>query len=234
MKVVAVIPCLNEENYIGEVVNIALNHVNAIIVVDDGSADATAHVARKAGAEVISHSAKQGAGAATRTGFQAALKAGAYIVVTLDGDGQHNPDEIPALLAPILDGKADLVIGSRFIEPATNMPLYRKFGIDVITWLYNFGTNVNISDAQSGFRAHSRRLLETIHITRNDFSFSIEVLVKARKKKLIIAEVPVSCLYHAQGSTINPVDHGLSIAWSTAKLRFMTELFDRSKKVKLK
>ncbi len=225
--IIAVIPCLNEENYIGEVVNTALSYVNAVIVVDDGSTDATAHVAGMAGAGVISHNVNQGAGAATRSGFRAALKAGASIVVTLDGDGQHNPAEIPALLAPILNGTADLVIGSRFITPATNMPHYRKFGIDIITWIYNLGYKLKISDSQSGFRAHSRKLLENTLITQNDFGFSIDVLVQARKHGFAIREIPISCLYHAQGSTADPLSHGLGVAWSVMWLRLIYELFGR-------
>jgi len=229
MKIIAVIPCLNEEKFIGDVVNEARKHVDNVLVVDDGSSDRTTEVARNAGAEVISHEKRRGAGAATRTGFLAALKAGAGIVVTLDGDGQHNADEIPRLLEPVLSGQADLVIGSRFIIPETNVPLYRKLGIYFITWLYNFISNVKISDAQSGFRAHSRKLLESIDIKQDDFSFSIEVLLQARRMGFPIREVPVSCLYHEDGSTINPVEHGLSITFSIIKLRLSGLLRAHSK-----
>jgi glycosyltransferase involved in cell wall biosynthesis len=224
MKIIAVIPCLNEENYIGEVVHKTLNHVNAVIVVDDGSTDATAHIAGIAGAEVISHGSKQGAGAATRTGFQAAINAGASIVVTLDGDGQHDPDEIPALLAPILEGKADLVIGSRFLHDA-KVPLHRKFGIDIITWLYNVGHKDKIVDGQSGFRAYNRKALEVIKITYPGFGFSIQSLVQPRKSRLRITEVPVSCIYNDAGSTQDPITHGLSVAWAVVKIRITEELF---------
>ena len=220
MKIIAVIPCLNEEHFIKDVVVKTINYVDKVIVIDDGSKDATARVAQEAGAEVVSHPRSQGAGAATRTGFETALKHGADIVVTIDGDGQHNPEEIPRLLAPILKGQADLVIGSRFLDPDTNMPHYRKLGIDAITWLYNWGSPVRVSDSQSGFRAHSRKLLEAVRITRKDFSFSIEVLVKSRRLGLVIAEVPVSCLYHASGSTMDPLSHGLRVAWSVFLHRF--------------
>ncbi len=128
MKIVAVIPCLNEEHFISDVVFKTIKHVDKVIVIDDGSKDSTALLARDAGAKVISHTFNQGAGAATRTGFEAAIKYGADIVVTLDGDGQHNPDEIPLIVKPLLDGKADLVIGSRFLAEA-KVSLYRKFGI---------------------------------------------------------------------------------------------------------
>jgi hypothetical protein len=103
------------------------------------------------------------------------------------------------------------------------MPGYRKFGIDIITRAYNLGSNVKVSDSQSGFRAHSRKLLESVRITRNDFSFSVEVLVKSRKMGFAIAEVPISCLYHAGGSTLNPIIHGLQVAWSVIRLRITTK-----------
>jgi glycosyltransferase involved in cell wall biosynthesis len=225
-SVIAVIPCLDEDQFIGDIVAKALRHADKVIVVDDGSTDGTADVARQAGAEVIRHEKRRGAGAATRSGFEAAIKMGADVVVTLDGDGQHNPAEIPGLIKPLLDGKADLVIGSRFINPSTNMPPYRNLGIDIITWLYNAGSKVKISDSQSCFRAHSRKLLESISITRADFGFSIEVLVKARKKGLKIVEVPASCLYHAQSSTMNPISHGLGVAWSVIQLRTAIELLN--------
>ena len=225
--IVAVIPCLNEEQFIGDVVARALKHVDKVFVIDDGSNDATARVAQEAGAGVISHPRSRGAGAATRTGFEAAIKMGADIVVTLDGDGQHDAAEIPNVIKPLLDGAADLAIGSRFIKPSTNMPAYRNWGIDIITWLYNTGSKSKITDSQSCFRAHSRKLLESINITRADFGFSIEVLVKARKKGLEIVEVPASCLYHAHGSSMNPIVHGLGVALSVVWLRLIYELFRR-------
>lgn len=244
-RVIAAIPCFNEEQFIADIVSRAKKHVDEVIVVDDGSTDATANVAQAAGAKVIRHTARKGAGAATRTAFQAATASNADILVTLDGDGQHNPDEIPRLLAPILQKEADLVIGSRFLQLkqsavnsqqsmtnesdskpqtidyrlSTNIRWYRKFGIDVITWLYNVGAKVKVYDSQSGFRVHSRRLLDTVAITENDFGFSVQVLIQTRNKGLSIKEVPISCIYHPQGSTLNPIIHGLGVAWSVIKLR---------------
>ena len=225
MKIIAVIPCLNEEKFIGDVVFKTIKHVDKVIVIDDGSKDATARIAREAGAEVISHPSSRGAGAATRTGLDAAFKYGADIVVTLDGDGQHDPAEIPLLLQPLLQDDADLVIGSRFIKHETNIPAYRKLGVDFITWMYNLGTDVKVTDSQSGFRAHSRKLLESVDITHDDFSFSVEVLVKARTRGFRIAEVPISCLYHGQGSTSNPVSHGISVVMAVVGIRLSNVLF---------
>jgi hypothetical protein len=134
------------------------------------------------------------------------------------------------VLAPVLNGEADLVIGSRFLQPTqktlsaqqtqrTNIRRYRKFGIDVITWLYNLGSKVKVFDSQSCFRAHSRGLLEAINITESGFGFSVEVLIKARRKSLVITEVPIFCVYHSQGSSLNPVAHGLGVALGVIRLR---------------
>jgi len=234
-KIIAAIPCLNEEQFIGDIVTRARAFADMVIVIDDGSTDNTAEAAEKAGAKVIKHKARRGAGVATRSAFEAAKKYDADVLVTLDGDGQHNPDEIPQVLAPILRGEADLVIGSRFLQPNLNqsqpistslkhVPKYRKFGIDVITRLYNFGSKVKVSDSQSCFRAHSRRLIEAINITENGFGFSVQVLIQARRKNFVIREVPVSCIYHLQGSSLNPVAHGLGVAWGVVKLRLRNEL----------
>ena len=247
LRLIAVIPCFNEQQFIGDIVTRAKRYVDKVIVIDDGSTDNTSEAARTAGAEVIKHKARQGAGAATKSGFEAAKANNADVLVTLDGDAQHNPDEIPQLLAPIVEGKADLVIGSRFLPPRqsavssqqsaakdldsrlstidyrlpTNIPRYRKFGIDVITWLYNLGSKEKVSDSQSCFRAHSRRLLEAVNITEKGFGFSVQVLIQARKKSFVIAEVPISCVYHSQGSSLNPVTHGLGVAFTVIKLRLL-------------
>jgi glycosyltransferase involved in cell wall biosynthesis len=221
--IIAVIPCSNEGQFIGDVVTKTRKYVDKVIVIDDGSTDNTSEAAEAAEAEVIRHATRQGAGAATRSGFEAARANNADVLLTIDGDGQHNPDEIPLVLDPILKDDADLVIGSRFIEPKTNIRVYRKFGIDVITWLYNFGSKVKVTDSQSCFRAHNRRVIDAVNITENGFGFSVQVLIQARKKGFVIKEAPISCVYHSQGSSLNPVVHGLGVAWSVIKLRLGQE-----------
>ena len=233
-RIIAVIPCLNEKQFISDIVTRARRYVGKVIVVDDGSTDNTSEAAQAAGAHVIRHKVRQGAGAATRSAFEAAKTYDADILITLDGDGQHNPDEIPQVLAPIFRGEADLVIGSRFLQPNLNQsqpvstslnhaPKYRKFSIDIINWLYNFGSKFRVSDSQSGFRAHSRKLFEAIDITEKGFGFSVQVLIQARQKGFLVKEVPVSCIYHSEGSSLNPMAHGLGVALSVIKLRFMSK-----------
>ena len=222
-KIIAAIPCLNEEAFIGDIVTRAKKYIDKVIVVDDGSTDNTFEAAQAAGAEVIKHKTNQGAGAATKTAFEVAKRSHTDILVTLDGDGQHNPDEIPQLLAPILNEEADLVIGSRFLKSnLRQMPKYRKFGIDVITFLYNFGSKVRVSDAQCCFRAQNRKLIEAVNITEAGFGFSVQVLIQVRKKGFTIKEVPISCIYHSQSSSLNPVTHGLGVAFNVIKLRLFS------------
>ncbi len=229
---VAVIPCYNEEQNIAAVVLNANYFVTAVIVVDDYSSDATAYVAKKSGAIVIQHPNRRGVGTSTRLGMKEVLLRGYDIVVILDGDGQHSPNDIPELLKPIIDRKADMVIGTRFVDGSmSNIPPYRRFGIKAITWLYNVGSKQKLSDTQCGFRAFSRDAVRKINITETGFSFSVETLVKARKMGFRIHEVPVSVIYHrqfSQNSSLNPVVHGLGVAFGVIKWRCKVELLGRS------
>ena len=221
-KTMVAIPCLNEEAFIQDIVSRSKKYVDNVIVIDDGSTDNTSQVAQAAGAQVVHHELTQGAGAATRSGFLTAKANSVDVLVTLDGDGQHNPNEIPFLITPVIENNVDLVIGSRFLGTQSNMRRYRKFGIDVINWLCNVGSKMKITDSQCCFRAHSKKLLDQIEITENGFGFSIEVIIKARKMGLTIAEVPISCVYHSQGSSMNPISHGLGVALDVIKHRIKT------------
>lgn len=222
IKVVAAISCLNEAKYISMVVSTALMYVDKVVVVDDGSTDETSQVAAKAGAQLVRHSRRLGAGAAARSCLQAGLDQGADVLITLDGDGQHNANEIPDVMEPVVQGNADLVIGSRFMGKANNVAAYRRFGIWVITTLYNVGASVTITDAQSGFRAYGRRALETLTITEDGFGFSVETLVEARRAGLRMIEAPISCLYHSESHSLNPVIHGVTVALDVVRQRMLT------------
>jgi glycosyltransferase involved in cell wall biosynthesis len=219
MRIVAAIPAYNEEDFIEAVVSKASRYVDEVIVVDDGSTDNTFLVAQRAGATVVRHELNRGVGQATRTCFELARRKDIDVLVTIDGDGQHNPDEIPQLLAPVIENGADLVIGSRFLDGRCIFPRYRKFGISIITFLLNLSSRSKISDSQSCYRAYSKRALNLLTVEEKGFPFSIELLVKARRKGLNIREVPISCVYHSRGHTINPVIHGLRVAISVLRLR---------------
>lgn len=228
-KVVAAIPCLNTAHTIYNIVTRALEYVDQIIVIDDGSTDNTAEVAVAAGATVISHGVNKGYGAAIKSCFAAAREYGADALVIVDGDGQHNPHEIPALLIPIINKKADLVIGSRFLNSKFKgqslksypIPNYRRLGIGVITWLWNIGSKIKVSDAQSGFRACNKRLVNDLKLTEDGMSQSIEILEKIRKNKPVIKEVPITCSYENNNGhlTFKAACQGIYVALSVIKIR---------------
>jgi glycosyltransferase involved in cell wall biosynthesis len=210
MKVLAAIPCYNERLAIGSVALLAREHVDEVLVIDDGSRDGTADVARETGASVISHERNKGKGAAVKSALHYAAANGFDALVLLDGDGQHEPDQIPQLLQPIQDGTADIVIGSREIK---QMPRYRRVGRLVLDYTTAAGTMTR--DSQSGFRALSRKAVEALlskNLQANGFSIESEMILAARDLQLSIAEVPITCTYDVEKpSTKNPVSHGMGV-----------------------
>jgi len=216
-KVIACIPAYNQEHSIEKVVQTTSKYVDHVIVIDDGSFDKTAELAERSGAFVIRHPTNMGYGAAVKSGFTVALKGKAEIVVTLDADLQHNPEDIPALLTPILDGNAEIVIGSRIGKSDMEMPAYRKAGVRFITKLMQYN-GVPVKDAQSGFRAYSLKALRTIlpNLTDSGFGLITESLAEASRYKLAIVEVPVVIKYDTglPTSKTHPLSHGTSVVYS--------------------
>lgn len=224
-RVIAAIPSLNTESAIGEVVAKARQYVDRVIVINDGSHDGTAEKAAAAGATVINHQATKGYGEAIKSCFEVARASEADVLVILDGDGQHDPDEIPKLLDPVIKGEADVVIGSRFLSKDVGMPRYRKFGIGVITSLWNFGSRVKITDSQSGFRAYGSAAFRNLTLTERGMGASIEILEKARRAGSVIKEVPASCIYTSSKLTPKAARHGLKVALSVIRIRLKYSLF---------
>lgn len=220
-KTVAAIPCFNTAKFIADVVSRSKKYVDQVIVINDGSSDSTAELARQAGAVVVNHYTNGGYGSALRSCFEAARSNSADILVVLDGDGQHNPEEIPLLVKPLIKHEADVVIGSRFIANGHNVPGYRRFGIGIITWLFNFGSRSRVSDAQSGFRAYSSRVFPELTVSRKGMSASIETLERARRRRASLREVPISCRYEDGAAHLNlkAVRHGLGIALAVLGIR---------------
>lgn len=219
-SIVAGIPAYNEEKTIAEVVLKAGWLVGKVLVCDDGSKDMTQVVARENGADVVAHEANMGYGATMLTLFRKARELGADVLVVFDGDGQHNPDEIPVLVEPVLEGRADMVIGSRFVKGSKmDVPFYRKVGILVITLLTRIISGYPISDAQSGFRAYGRRALEELKITELGWGSSVEVFFEARESGLRITEVSVDCDYEDYPKALkrDPLRQGISIIVSIVK-----------------
>jgi len=212
----ACIPAYNEDNSIADVITKSLPHVDRVIVCDDGSTDNTAKVAREAGATVITQT-NQGYGAAISSLFDYARKENAQIMVTLDGDGQHNPGQIPLLIDAILTHTVDVAIGSRFLDNTTKTSGYRKTGIKIITSASNYGTNFKVSDSQSGFRAYSKDAIDAIHPTEQGMAVSTEILLKISNKGLSVAEVPITISYEGDTSKQNSIQHGVSVLINTLK-----------------
>jgi len=216
-SIVAGIPAYNEEKTIAEVVLKAGCHVGKVLVCDDGSKDRTRVVARENGADVLEHENNMGYGATMQTIFIKARELDADVLVVFDGDGQHDPDEIPELVKPVLEGRADIVIGSRFMKDARrDIPFYRRMGILAITLLTRIFSGCPISDAQSGFRAFNRRALEELKITDSGWGSSVEVFFRAHYVGLRIVEVPVNCDYkdYPKASKRDPLRQGISIVAS--------------------
>lgn len=194
-KIVCIIPAYNEGEIIGDVVRAVREECDQILVVNDGSIDDTHRKAEQAGALVIDHTVNLGTGASEETGIKASLLLGADIIVTVDADGQHDPSEIPKLLEPIRSGEADMVIGSRFLQPEGSMPLLKRIGNSLLTRLTSLLCGAEITDSQSGFRALTQRAAENMNGLPNDYSWASEMIAKAHKKGFRIREVPVRTIY---------------------------------------
>ena len=206
----AILPAYNEEVSIGSVVLCTRKYADRVLVIDDGSTDRSVKIAELAGAEVIRHSANMGKGAALRTGFEAA--GGADIIVTLDTDGQHDPGEIPKLIAPILAGEADMVNGSRYISGnGKETPAYRRVGQKVLDRATNLGSGLSITDTQSGFRAYTGSAVSAFKFRNNGFGIESEMLTDAANAGLRIKEVEIGVRYDVDCSTEHPVSHGVGV-----------------------
>ncbi len=208
-KILAAIPAFNEEHYIGTVVLQAKQYVDQVIVLDDGSSDGTSNVARLAGAEVVRHAAQQGKGAALQRLMVEARNRGADILVFLDADTQHNPNEIPRLIKPVCDG-FDLVIGSRKSQ-ANKTPFYRRVGQKTLLYSSQAPSGTRLTDSECGFRAISRRAISALSLKENGFAVETEMIAQASEKGLKIIEVPISNIYTKDGSTLNPWVHGFGV-----------------------
>jgi len=216
----ACIPAYNEENTIGEIIEKSFKFVDKVIVCNDGSTDDTEKKAREKGATVITHTKNLGYGAAIISLFDQARKENADMMITLDGDGQHNPSQIPLLVSALTENNVDVVIGSRFLNKKSTAPRYRKTGIKIITSASNYATDFKVSDSQSGFRAYSKNAIDAIHPTENGMAVSTEILLKASNKGLSVAEVPIDVSYEGDTSEHKPVPHGASVLMNT--LRFVS------------
>ncbi len=215
--VIIAIPAYNEERFIGSVVLQCLRYMDHVVVIDDGSQDATAAIAEQAGATVLSHVVNKGKSEGVNTALAWAREKEADALVFIDGDGQHKPSDIERVLAPVLSGEADMVVGSRFLGVKSTIPGYRKVGQHSFTAVTNIASAVSVTDSQSGFRAFSRRAIQTLHFNGTGLSVESEMQFAAREQALVVAEVPISVVY-AEKAKRNPFAHGMQIASNILKL----------------
>jgi glycosyltransferase involved in cell wall biosynthesis len=221
--IVAAIPAFNVEKTIARLVLETQKFVDVVLVCDDGSEDLTGEIAERMGADVIRHERNLGYGAAIKTLFTMARELNADVLVTLDADGQHDPREIPRLIEPVLENKADIVLGSRFLsdkEKDNEVPRYRGWGIKLISKLTGAASNHRFNDAQCGFRVYGRKALFGICLVENGMGASVEVLMKAKKNSLTVVEVPAEVKYKEleRSSTQNALGHGAGVLMSILRL----------------
>ena len=217
MVTVIGIPAFNEEKNIASIIMKLKKVTDHIIVCNDGSTDMTEEISKELDVIVINHSRNMGYGSAIRSIFLKAKELQADILVTFDADGQHRVEDIQSVTQPIIDNKADIVIGSRFLENKSDIPEYRKFGIKVITKITNSSLKEKLTDSQSGFRAYSKNVLKDVTPSESGMGVSTEILIKASNAGHKIAEVPITIMYGSDTSTHNPVSHGTSVLFSTIK-----------------
>lgn len=204
MAVLAIIPAYQEAETIGPVVEGTREHVDEVVVVDDGSTDGTAAIARKRGAMVIEHVFNTGVGGAVRTGYQYAIRNDYEYVVQIDADGQHDPASIPTLLGAADD--ADIVIGSRYLnESIEDYPLVRRLGISFFTSVVNRLGGIDVTDVTSGFRVYDVSALESLQ-QHSDRHWAVEQTLEAAKRNLRIVEVSVEMETRQQGRSQFTVD----------------------------
>ena len=190
-RILALIPAWNEATRIRPIVEATRDYL-PVLVVDDGSDDDTAAVARAAGATVVRHPQRLGKGVALTTGFDWALERGYEAVLTLDADGQHDPADVAKFLAAYEAGAGELIIGQRDFS---QMPFPRFFTNPFGSWLLSLALGTRIYDNQSGYRLHSRRFLEMLDLTTTGFELEVEVIIQAVTRGVRIGWVDIRTIY---------------------------------------
>ena len=214
------VPAFNERSRVASVLAavgaLRLPERPRMIVVDDGSSDGTAEVARRAGAQVVSHRVNLGKGAALLTGVEAAVATGADLVVVMDADGQHDPSDLPLLLEPLKAGRADLVLGYRQFTSA--MPPAMRFGNTLLSGIFAALFGLRVRDTQCGFRALTAEACRSLRWTAIDYAVETEMLVHAARRRLRVVEVPIATVYLDRHKGTTAID-GLRILASMLRWR---------------
>ena len=219
MPILVCIPAFNEEHVIDKVIKNCQKYADQVVVCDDGSDDKTSEVADAAGANVIKHDRNFGKGEALQSLFKFARHSNFEIVVTIDGDGQFLPEEIPKLVKRIESGESDIVIGYRF-DDSEEMPNYRKFGNKMLDKMTNMVAELSVRDTQSGFRAYSKNIINLLDFKKKGFGADAEILISAAKNGARISEEKVTVLYNtgSETSTKNPISHSGEVITSLLEI----------------
>lgn len=221
MKLLAVIPALNAERTIGDVVRKTREQIHDVVVIDDGCSDRTADVARAEGATVLRHDVNRGKGASLKSGFAYGREHAYDAVITLDADGQHLPSEIPKILNAWQESGADLVIGGR-AHLFDHMLPRRRMANRFSAWAIAKAAGTRVSDSQSGFRLYTARLLREIKLRSDGFDMESEVIIRAgvRKMRIVVTPVDLGFIDGLSTSHYRPLGDTLRIAWTGLRARF--------------
>ena len=204
MKTCVIIPTYNESRTIGGLVSDIRKKGLDVLVIDDGSRDETGLIAQKKGAALITHAENKGKGASLKRGFDHVLDSEYEAVIMMDGDGQHNPDDVGRFMAAASDTGAALVIGNRMGD-TKSMPFIRKLTNGVLSWFVSKFINQHIPDSQCGFMLIKRNVLEKIKLVSLNFEIEAEILIKTAKEKFKIFSIPIKTIYQGEASKINPL-----------------------------
>jgi len=203
MNIPILIPVYNEQATIGQLVKECRRYSDSIYVVNDGSRDRSAQIAQDEGAIIITHSKNEGKGASLRDGFQEILKEDFKALITMDGDGQHDPLEIPKFIQKFQETNADLILGNR-IDRKT-MPFIRRIANRFMSRLISSMVGQRIPDTQSGFRLIKTKILKNINLETSNFEIESELIMKASRMGCRIISIPISTIYRRERSKIKPI-----------------------------
>lgn len=203
MNICAIIPSYNESQTIGKLIQRIKAQGLDVIVVDDGSSDDTAQIAKEAGAEVIRHVQNKGKGSSLTSGFDYVLRHDYDAVITMDGDGQHSPDDIAHLINIMETTNADIVVGNRMFS-TKNMPTLRWLTNKTMSFLISAICRKDIPDSQCGFRLFKKNVLRNLHLKSHNYEIETETLIEASRQGFQIRSVPIQTIYSKQTSNINP------------------------------